>query len=802
MTVTDLAGAQASGNFMLTVANANDTPTLALPIADQAATEDSLFSFTLPANTFADVDGGDTLTYAATRADGTALPTWLNFDAATRTFSGTPANGDVGAIVIEVTATDASSAQASGSFTLTVANANDTPTLALPIADQAATEDSLFSFTLPANTFADVDAGDTLAYAATKADGTALPGWLSFNAATRTFSGTPANVDVGAIAIKVTVTDSAGAQASGSFMLTVANANDAPTLAEAIGNQSATEDSLFSFTLPANTFADVDVGDMLAYVATRADGTALPAWLAFNAATRTFSGTPANGDVGAIAIKVTVTDLAGAQASGSFALTVANANDAPTLALPIADQAATEDSVFSFTLLANTFADVDVGDTLTVSATRADGTPLPAWLRFDATTMSFRGAPQGLDAGPLDLRVTATDRAGLFAADGFRIDVAALPFVPSAPAAPPVAAPVFRAPPPAPVPAPLPPAAAEALPPVVAMPAPAPSPPDPASASPSSGSRPDNRPSATAAPSAAPVSAPSSTPSSAASRAPAAVRDPATSESPPAAAAPTAATAQAPSADAPSTPAPAGAAGVAPVSGVAVAPNAPAAAGGPAAPAGQAPARVDSPGTNPGAATVAALGRWVGGSGFGGSLAAPAPVQPSLSWAPIGQLGLERGAFDSALGLGSSSSGDGSASQRVDNSFRQLREDTQEEAVVEQGVVASSVVVSTGFSVGYVLWLARGGALLASLASAIPAWAMVDPLPVLSKQRPGGGRSPNAQGPDPGADNDDMGTPDDDEVEGMFGAGSGGAAQPRTPPPAAKPPLPAAAAEPAVEART
>jgi hypothetical protein len=34
--------------------------------------------------------------------------------------------------------------------------------------------------------------------------------------------------------------------------------------------------------------------------------------------------------------------------------------------------------------------------------------------------------------------------------------------------------------------------------------------------------------------------------------------------------------------------------------------------------------------------------------------------------------------------------------------------------------MASSVVVTTGFSIGYVLWLARGGALLASLASAHP----------------------------------------------------------------------------------
>ena len=45
-----------------------------------------------------DVDVGDTLTYTSD-ASG-----WLSFDAATRTFSGTPLNGDVGTTTVTVTA--------------------------------------------------------------------------------------------------------------------------------------------------------------------------------------------------------------------------------------------------------------------------------------------------------------------------------------------------------------------------------------------------------------------------------------------------------------------------------------------------------------------------------------------------------------------------------------------------------------------------------------------------------------------------------------------------------------------------
>ena len=48
-----------------------------------------------------------------------------------------------------------------------------------------------FSYTVPAGVITDIDAGDTLTYSATLADGSALPGWLTFNPATLGFSGTP-----------------------------------------------------------------------------------------------------------------------------------------------------------------------------------------------------------------------------------------------------------------------------------------------------------------------------------------------------------------------------------------------------------------------------------------------------------------------------------------------------------------------------------------------------------------------------------------------------------------------------------
>ena len=128
-----------------------------------------------------------------------------------------------------------------------------------------------------------------------------------------------------------TMRDTAGATSSTTLTVTIQGANDAPVLAVQTGNQSATVGSAFSLALPAGTFTDVDGGDTLTYAATAADGRPLPAWLAFNAATRTFSGTPAAANLGTLGVKVSATDLGSLTTSETFNIAVLSTpNIAPT----------------------------------------------------------------------------------------------------------------------------------------------------------------------------------------------------------------------------------------------------------------------------------------------------------------------------------------------------------------------------------------------------------------------------------------------------------------------------------------
>jgi hypothetical protein len=190
------------------------------------------------------------------------------------------------------------------------------PVLTSQTANQTWTQGQKVSLVLPANTFTDPQ-GQALTTAASLANGQPLPSWLSYNAATRTFSGTvPKGME--SLTLKVTATDTSGLSASESFGVTVPAA--APTLTSQTPNQTWSQGQKISLALPATVFTDPQ-GEALSYAAVQTNGKALPSWLSFNAATRTFSGTVPSG-AETLSLKVTATDTSGLASAESFGVTV------------------------------------------------------------------------------------------------------------------------------------------------------------------------------------------------------------------------------------------------------------------------------------------------------------------------------------------------------------------------------------------------------------------------------------------------------------------------------------------------
>ena len=411
VTATDSGGLSATETFGATIAVAA-APTITDQTANQTWTQNEKFSLVLPATTFTDPQG-EALTYTASQSDGLALPSWLGFNAATATFSGTapttPQN-----LTLKVTATDTSGMSASETFNVT-APAAAAPTITNRTANQTWLQGQRVSLELPARTFTDPQ-NETLTYTASQSNGQGLPAWLSFNATTVTFSGTvPAGMET--LTLKVTATDISGVSTTETFGVTVPAIS--PTLAHQTAAQTWFQRQAISLTLPANTFTDPQ-SEALTYSVIQSNGLALPAWLSFSASTDTLSGTVPSG-MESLTLKVIATGTSGLSASETFGVSVPAA--APSVVVQTADQTWTPGQRISLALPADTFTDPQ-GEKLTYTASQTNGQALPSWLSFNGSTDTFSGTvPVGFES--LALKITATDTSRLAESETFGVTTSA-----------------------------------------------------------------------------------------------------------------------------------------------------------------------------------------------------------------------------------------------------------------------------------------------------------------------------------------------------------------------------------------
>jgi len=218
--------------------------------------------------------------------------------------------------------------------------------------------------------------------------------------------------------------------------LDIAALNDAPSF-DIAGNQNVNEDDgaitvagFASNFQPGPATATDEAGQTLVdYTVTTDNPSLFAVGPAIDAVTGDLTYTLADDANGVANVTVVATDSGpsgGAnvnQATRNFAINVAAVADAPVVAAPIADQFGNVDIAFAFSLPAGTFTDAD-GDTLTLTATLADGSSLPAGLTFDPSTGTFSGEFATEQA--FDIRVTASDGTSTVS-DDFRLSIRAMP---------------------------------------------------------------------------------------------------------------------------------------------------------------------------------------------------------------------------------------------------------------------------------------------------------------------------------------------------------------------------------------
>ena len=468
----------------ITVTAVADAPVNSVPAA-QTTNEDLSKTFNTAGGnliTVTDVDSASLTAYTIAVAQGTltlAQTTGLTFTTgdgtsdATMTFSGTvtninaaldgliyaPTANYTGADTLTITANDGTATDVD-TVGITVTAINDAPVNSVPAA-QTTNEDTSKTFNTAGGNLisvSDADSASLTAYTIAVAQGTltlAQTTGLTFTTgdgtsdATMTFSGTVTNINAaldgliyaptanynGADTLTITANDGTATDVD-TVGITVISVNDAPTVNSPLLDRNATEDVAFSYTFAGITFQDVDVGDTRTFSVT----SMLPAWLSFSAATRTFSGTPTNGDVGDVDITVRSTDGQGAYVEDTFRITTTNVNDAPVNSVPAA-QTTNEDTSKTFNTAGGNLISVSDVDSASLTAytiavtqgtltlaqttgltfTTGDGTS-DATMTFSGTVTNINAALNGLIYAPT-ANYNGADTLTITANDGTTTDV-------------------------------------------------------------------------------------------------------------------------------------------------------------------------------------------------------------------------------------------------------------------------------------------------------------------------------------------------------------------------------------------
>jgi VCBS repeat-containing protein len=446
-TISDGAGGTATATLTVTITGCNSAP---VAVADAASvTQDAML--VVPARGVlandTDVDSGASLTVVAVDGSAASVGTAItlksgaqvtlkadgSYSVDTKGRYDRLAVGETVAETLGYTVSDGQGATAAGQVTITIVGTNDAPALAGSLAAQGARETGTFSFKLPADLFTDVDTSDRLTLSADLTTGVALPAWLKFDAAAGTFSRTPGSTDAGAITVRVTAIDSAGASVSTSFTLTIQQAPRAVTPAAPTA------------TVPANTSAAPGL-IILPVVTSTSMLSSAPLISSIRAETTPMAGlipstAPVKASGAAFGTSETAAFNSIIPASQSWMVQVGTTDETGAASglrvlNPVTDQSFGADAGISFRLPSGVFVHTDPKAVVTIKATLADGTALPHWLKFNPASGTFSGTPPNGGRGTLNIRITARDDAGAQAIVTFKLVVNRDPVSPEAEPAP------------------------------------------------------------------------------------------------------------------------------------------------------------------------------------------------------------------------------------------------------------------------------------------------------------------------------------------------------------------------------
>ncbi|MCG8313491.1 MAG: putative Ig domain-containing protein [Pseudomonadales bacterium] len=274
--------------------------------------------------------------------------------------------------------------------------ANRAPTFtSAPVTE--AVEGDLYTYDVDAT---DPDRRDSVSFSLSVA-----PSGMTIDGVSGLIEWTPINAQVGQHVVTVQASDRQAAFSEQTFIITVANVNQAPTITSTPVIE-ASENVAYVYNVQA---IDPDLGDQLTFVLSSA-----PSGMTIDSLTGQINWTPDSSQVGSQSVQVIVSDTNGLTASQSFSIDVVEQNLPPS----VTSSPVTEGTVGQGYQYDVDASDPNAGDTVTYSL----GT-FPEGMSIDPASGLISWTPTETDLGLQDVVVVVSDIAGASSTQAFQINV-------------------------------------------------------------------------------------------------------------------------------------------------------------------------------------------------------------------------------------------------------------------------------------------------------------------------------------------------------------------------------------------